>query len=115
MNFQVNTDKAIDASNGTSLQGYIHVGLAALIARLGDPVCLDDYKSDAEWVVLTSSVLCFSIYNYKNGKNYLGRDGLATREMKTWNIGGDSPEVLHHVRTLFPGNKVESYTERWNL
>ena len=31
-----------------------------------------------------------TIYNWKNGKNYLGAQGLKTEDILIWNIGGES-------------------------
>jgi hypothetical protein len=83
---------------GTSLLGYIDVSYSTLVELFGDPFTGDDvdgYKTDAEWHVEINSpdgdhVGFVSIYNYKDGKNYLGADGLNVSDMRDWHVGGRS-------------------------
>lgn len=49
----------------------------------------DEKKSDAAWYVKFSDGTFASIYNYKNGRNYLGQDGTPRQDITEWQIGGD--------------------------
>lgn len=72
---------------GTSLAGYIHTDYKKIVELLGKPHSNGDgYKVDAEWnIEMNGKVL--TIYNYKDGKNYNGRNGLATKNITEWHIG----------------------------
>lgn len=85
--------------NGTFGQGQIHATYKQLISAFGNPLeqGFDDYKSDAEWIVRFSHGLVATIYNWKNGRNYLGDAGIATESITVWNIGGNSADAVRLV------------------
>jgi hypothetical protein len=89
-------------TNGTCLQGYINCSYDDLTSALGYPLeeGYDDYKSDAEWSIEFSDGTVATIYNYKNGKNYLGEQGYNLCDIPQWNVGGRSPEVVERVAFL---------------
>lgn len=107
-------------TNGTHLQGYINATYDDLTETLGYPLesGFDDYKSDAEWTIEFNDGLVATIYNYKNGKNYLGDQGMNVCDMKQWNIGGNSRRVVQMVldlinaktRTDYPQDQVTAVT-----
>jgi hypothetical protein len=75
--------------NMTSLQGHIQTTYAILVATFGEPQGgYDDYKCDCEWNIKFADGVVVSIYNWKNGKNYCGEEGLALEDITEWNIGG---------------------------
>lgn len=92
--FCIKTLKNFDKVNGTSLIGQLNIKYDDLVDLFGEPMAGYDYKTDAEWVL----ELCFhggeshavTIYNWKNGKNYMGKDGLAVEDITRWNVGGHS-------------------------
>ncbi len=82
---------------GGSLLGEIDISYAELCQKLGRPNQPNDgYKVDAEWLVFTEKGHA-SIYNYKSGKNYNGKEGLPLKEIRDWHIGGENPEVVDIV------------------
>jgi hypothetical protein len=87
-------------TNRTHLQGAIVCTFADLTNTFGNPLKdgFDDYKSDAEWQIQFEDGSVATIYNYKNGKNYCGADGLEVWEITQWNIGGHEMDCVHHVR-----------------
>ena len=89
-------------TNGTHLQGHMHCGYDKLVETFGDPLSegYDDYKSDAEWDIEFDDGTVATIYNYKNGKNYLGDQGYNLCDIPQWNVGGRSPEVVERVAFL---------------
>lgn len=91
-------------TNGTHLQGYINCSYDDLTSVLGYPLesGFDDYKSDAEWDIQFEDGMVATIYNWKNGKNYCGEDGLNLCDMTQWNVGGRSKEVVERVMSLIP-------------
>jgi hypothetical protein len=71
MDFVTHHSKEINI-NGSHLQGYIDAGYAELVALFGKPHGSDGHKVDAEWNVEFSDGTVATIYNYKNGRNYIG-------------------------------------------
>ena len=77
-------------ANGTSLRGYLpHTTYADLVSVFGQPTCEGDgYKTDCEWLVEFNDGTVATIYNWKNGRNYCGNDGLDVEDIRHWNVGG---------------------------
>ncbi len=46
-----------------------------------------EHKTDAQWYIETPFGIC-TIYNYKDGKNYCGKNGLALKDITNWHLGG---------------------------
>ncbi len=86
--------------SGTSLQGYISCDYATLVKVFGEPEGMyDNYKSDAAWDLSINGTVC-TIYNYKDGVNYLGAfRGKQKENITDWHVGG---------RTLRSAKLVES-------
>jgi hypothetical protein len=79
------------AVNGTSLQGYADADYATLVEVFGkEHSDGDGYKVDAEWDLQFSNGVVATIYNYKDGVNYCGEDGLLVEDITDWHIGGKS-------------------------
>ena len=89
-------------TNGTSLQGYINCSYDDLTKALGYPLeeGFDDYKSDAEWQIEFNDGTVATIYNWKNGKNYLGDQGYNLCDITQWHVGGRRPEIVERVAFL---------------
>lgn len=86
-------------ANGTSLQGYVDCSYQTLVRAFGEPCgTYDDYKSDAEWTLKFEDGTVATIYNWKNGKNYCGQAGTPTKDIKDWNIGGNSIQAVLLVK-----------------
>tara|TARA_A100001011_G_scaffold381569_1_gene450272 strand:- start:796 stop:1131 length:336 start_codon:yes stop_codon:yes gene_type:complete len=94
---------------GTSLSGYLNVSYETLVDLLGEPNApVDGYKTDAEWHVKINPegepVTYATIYNYKDGKNYLGANGLNVEHIKDWHVGAKSKWTFYNLEDF-----VESY------
>jgi hypothetical protein len=86
--------------NGTSYQGEVVVTYDILVAIFGEPIDSDRYKVDAEWNIIFENGEVATIYNYKNGKNYLGDDGLDVKNITDWHIGGKSKDVVTYIQDI---------------
>ena len=87
--------------SGTCLQGEINADYSKILKRLGSPCeSYDGYKSDAEWVIEFEDGSIAAIYNWKDGKNYLGEGGLDLCDIKEWHIGGETNRVVAWVDDL---------------
>ena len=80
-------------------QGEVVATYKTLVALFGEPKAGED-KIDAVWVVHFENGDYATIYNWKNGENYLGGDGLPVSEITTWNIGGTHKRVAEYVNEL---------------
>ena len=92
MTFKTHNDTTIDI-NGTSLQGEVTATYAELCDLFGGHHDGDGYKVDAEWYVQFDDGTIATIYNWKNGKNYEGENGLPLEQIRDWHIGGTSPQA----------------------
>ena len=94
--------KKTNETSGTSLMGKIQVDYDTLVEVFGEPHHTDvgfykGNKTDAEWGFDFDGVIA-TIYNWKNGKNYLGADGLETKYIDEWHIGGFSSKAVEVVK-----------------
>jgi len=95
--------KSLDIS-GTCLQGEINVSYGDLEMELGTPRLYkhtdkenEGGKVDAEWCLETYFGVG-TIYNYKDGINYLGKDeGTPTHKITQWHIGGKNKETYAYI------------------
>jgi hypothetical protein len=85
-------------ADGTCLQGYVSVDYKTIVTKYGEPTTSDGYKIDAEWIIKWEDGQVGTLYNWKNGKNYLGDDGLPVEKIKEWNIGGRNNLVVKRIR-----------------
>ena len=88
MKFQTHNDKEIQ-SGGTGLVGHLKTTYAQLVELFGEPMDGDDYKVDVEWEIEFENGVIVTIYNWKDGKNYCGADGLNVEEITDWHIGSN--------------------------
>ena len=81
--------------------GAISVSYEKLVSTFGQPMQkgYDDYKVDAEWRIKFADNTLVTIYNWKNGRNYLGDHAPAVEQIKTWNIGGRDSKALHVIKS----------------
>jgi len=77
----------IDDATGTCFQGRVTADYDTLVELFGNPLKGDEYKTDVEWAFKYNGTVV-TIYNWKNGRSYLGSDGLKVEDIKLWNIGG---------------------------
>ena len=99
MKYVTHNDESIDV-NGSCLQGYITAKYQDLVDAFGKPTSSDGYKVDAEWEIKFEDGTIATIYNWKNGRNYNGNDGLDVEYITEWNIGGfeeRAAELVHDV------------------
>ena len=91
--------KASSASaDDTSLQGYVTVPYSKLVRVFGKAGRGDREKVDAEWVLKFDDGTVATIYNYKDGKAYLGKNGKSVSQITAWHIGGKSVKAVRLVK-----------------
>ena len=100
-------------ANGTSLSGYIEGSYNDLVDVFGPPLAdTDEYKVDAEWNITVEDVNTgekkdfFTIYNYKTGRNYLGKDGQDVEDITTWHVGSKKTTTVWHIDEHFEDKGV---------
>lgn len=99
MKFKTHNDGNVN-SGGTSLQGYVTSPYEKLKELFGKPTKGDEYKIDAEWELEFEDGTVATIYNWKSGKNYLGKRGTPTVHITEWNIGGNSERAVELVKEI---------------
>ncbi len=86
------------SAEGTCLQGYLSASYYEIVKRYGEPMPLyDGFKTDVEWTIKWEDGVIGTIYNYKNGRNYLGESGLDAEDITEWNIGGNKKIVEKRI------------------
>ena len=104
MKFKTHNDKKIN-TNRTSLAGKIEATFEQLLTTFGTPLGQSsDNKVDVEWhVEVAGHESPFTIYNWKDGVAYLGKDGQNPADILVWHIGANQsgkflgPEVIQTI------------------
>ena len=96
MKFETHNETTV-LSGGTCLQGYITIGFDKLVAVFGEPCAERGYKVDWEWEIEFEDGTVATVYNWKNGPNYCGEQGLNQYEIKEWHGGGRSRTAVNLV------------------
>ena len=97
--FTTHNEEAQIGVGGTYLIGEVICSYDKLVEVFGEPL-EGDYKTDAEWHLKFSDGQVATIYNWKNGKNYCGDDGIDVEEITTWHIGGKKRIVGTKINLL---------------
>ncbi len=88
----------IKKQSGTSFLGYVHSTYGQIVKTFGEPVNNgDEYKVDTEWIIDTPYGVA-TIYNYKDGKAYLGEKGTDVTLISEWHIGGKNIKAYTYVK-----------------
>lgn len=91
-------------SNGTSFQGNIDESYQKLKKVFGPANSNGDgHKVDVEWILQFEDGTIATIYNYKNGRNYLGSEGLPKTKIEDWHVGGYSEKAVTNVKKVLNG------------
>ena len=87
-----NYDKYIKQRAGTSFRGYLLATYQQLCSVFGEPADSGEgYKIDVEWIIHTPHGIA-TVYNYKNGRAYLGENGIEIAEICEWHVGGKNDQ-----------------------
>lgn len=98
--------------DGTSKQGSMLAKFEDVAKVYGSPIInLPDSKIDALWLVDTKAGIA-TIYNYKDGKAYLGEKGLDYQDIKRWHIGGHTTDVVREIVEPVHGYIKELFDKR---
>ena len=99
-------------TGGTFLQGeLVNITYYELIDIFGPPNSNGDgHKIEVEWRLFIEGHIV-TIYNWKNGKKYLGEYGIPVENMFLWNVGGHTREaystLLKYIREYGDGKPQE--------
>lgn len=84
-------------TGGSCLQGHVTASFSELKAVFGEPHESDEYKSDAGWDLRFGDGTIATIYNWKDGPNYNGKDGTPVEQITDWHVGGFDQKAVGHV------------------
>ena len=111
--YTVNEDINRSALDGQGYIGYLNCSYEELVDAFGEPFKIGsltlENKIDVEWDIKFQDGTYLHIYNWKNGKNYLGNDGLEVIQITKWNVGGHSEKDLEKLQMVFPANKISKF------
>jgi hypothetical protein len=97
MQFKTHNEANIQ-SCGSCFQGHITATHDELCKLFGNPTDGDGYKVDAHWGLRFEDGTIATIYNWKDGRNYLGEEGKPVEQITDWHIGGMSRAALDKVQ-----------------
>jgi len=83
----------------TFYQGDINISYKELKKFFGKPTEGDKFKIDAKWSIKVGDIVA-TIYNYKTGRNYLGKNGTPKTKIEHWHVGGFNKTALDVVKDL---------------
>ena len=99
-------------TNGTSFQAYIETSYGNLVHHLGNPHITaeesKDGKTDAEWGFKFPDGTIATIYNYKDGPNYLGEKGKAVEDIILWHIGGFNKKAYFKIADILHSKRIDA-------
>ena len=98
MNYKTHNDTDLFAEG--CLQGEIKCEYKTLKKLFGLPEDSDGYKVDAEWVIKFEDGSQCHIYGWKNGKNYLGKNGIPKTKITKWHVGGVDKRGLKNLKRI---------------
>jgi len=97
--------------NMSSLRGQINTTYDELVETFGEPHITGNLgdKIDFEWCFVfeddEENPVVASIYNWKSGVCYNGVHGLATEDIKVWNVGGFRSEAVDYLQGAIDAKK----------
>lgn len=95
----------IEKPEMTCFQADIEISYHEIVAIFGDETLDGDgYKVQAEWHVITPAGFA-TIYDYKQGKNYCGDEGIPKTKVTDWHIGGESKAVVPFILSALGFNQ----------
>lgn len=106
MEFKVlkETDPEFELINGTCLQGQLNVPYENIVKCFGESLGpSEDQKVSNQWIILITDneeQYIASIYDWKVSNSYVGGIGLEKEDIKTWHIGGNSPNVVCMIQQI---------------
>lgn len=109
MKYKTHNETNID-TNMSHLQGYIKADYEELVQAFSSQRVngFDDYKIDAEWHILFEDGTVVTVYNWKNGRNYMGSQGMDVEDMVEWNVGGFSKIALFRLAEVLNKQTVQA-------
>lgn len=97
----LSNESDVDKLVNSHVMGHLNVSYAGLVDVLGEPGGNSDpYKQDAEWLLEFPDGTVATVYNYKDGRAYLGDEGKPVEEITDWHVGGHHPDALRLVTEL---------------
>ena len=95
---------------GTSFKGYVVATYQQLVAAFGLPTIWGDGdKIDVEWIIDTPHGIA-TIYNYKDGKTYLGEKGMAIEQICEWHVGAKAVEPYQWTKKQISDKQIQRMT-----
>ena len=112
LDFKIKKENIIELF-GSCYQASLRGKFEDIIQIFGWPCYIGDDASDdrkvfVEWVLEFPSEQICTIYNYKNGYNYMGENGISVFDMEYWSVGGHNYEVINELKRILENTKIKS-------
>lgn len=79
-------------------RGVFRTSYDKLVKVFGEPLEGDKYNTEVEWhinlTINEKDSYPVRIYNYRNGKSSLGKDGLAVEDITAWSVDSKDLNVM---------------------
>ena len=90
-------DRLLRLRQGTSFKVHLLTRYRDIVTIFDEPARLgDDDKTDVEWIISTPHGIA-TIYNYKDGRAYLGEAGLDVEQIVEWHVGAKNAKVYQYI------------------
>ncbi len=90
------------------LVGEVKASFDRLVGLFGPPgPGSSDHKTDVEWDILFDDGTMAWVYNWKNGRAYLGDAGKLPSQITSWHVGGKGLKCLEHVQAVLDESRRE--------
>lgn len=88
-------NKDLRAGSGTSLRGYFTATYNEVVAKFGEPLDGDGYKTSVEWIVVFEDDTVATIYDWKSESPQHTPD-----TPYEWHIGGHNRKAEEYILAL---------------
>lgn len=112
--------EAMSKTSGTHLQGKFIMPYDALLTAFGEPHYKFDRetdienKIDVEWAWELPSGKIATVYNWKDGEAYCGKDGLPVHLLTSWHVGGLEMDAMHELVDIINKRLDDAnYSHQW--
>lgn len=106
-------NKDINMSS-VEFKGILDANYSDLVSAFGTPDVGDQYKTDVQWKLRlkTEHGSCSVVlYNYKSGKNYIGKHGLSLKQIPNWHVKATKSTHINVVASLEQFLKEKNYAQ----
>ena len=102
----INTSDTAVSFRGTSFQNEVICSFEDLVSLFGEPLYYEGrvgFQTDVAWIFILNTGEVVTLYNWKNGPNYLGIEELYDNQIQNiieWNIGAKTSKPASYIKRV---------------